>query len=203
MYSKCFKRPFDIIGSFCLFIISLPLIFIIILILFFLNEGKVFFIQERPGLNLKGFKIIKFKTMNDSKDNNGILLPNKYRLTPIGIFLRKFSLDEIPQLVNIIKGEMSLIGPRPLLMDYIPFFNDFQKRRQTVRPGMTGWAQVNGRNAISWEEKFVLDIWYVEHLSFSLDLKILLLTLIKAIKHEGISHHGDITMPRFSGNDVK
>src|SRR5690606_31873546 len=143
------------------------------------NNGRPFFLQPRPGKGGEVFKIIKFKTMNDKKDADGNLLSDAERLTPIGAFIRKTSLDEIPQLINVLKGDMSLIGPRPLLVQYLPLYNEFQKRRHEVRPGMTGWAQVNGRNTISWDKKFEYDVWYVDHLSFLLDMKILLLTIKK------------------------
>lgn len=168
--------------------------------LFFLNNGKPFFIQPRPGKNEKIFKLIKFKTMNDKRDKLGYLLPDEKRLTVVGKFVRKTSLDEIPQLINVIKGDMSLVGPRPLLVEYLPLYNEEQKRRHEVKPGITGWAQVNGRNAISWEEKFKYDVWYVDHLSFILDLKILLLTIKKVFKREGISSTNAATMERFTGS---
>ena len=163
------------------------------------NKGNAFFIQNRPGKNGKIFKIIKFKTMTDAKDTNGNLLSDNERLTAIGTFVRKTSLDEIPQLINVLKGDMSLIGPRPLLTDYLHLYNDFQNRRHEVKPGITGWAQVNGRNAISWDKKFELDVYYVEHLSFWLDLKILFLTLKKVIIREGINAEDSATMEPFQG----
>ena len=166
----------------------------------FTNNGKPFFFQARPGLYGKIFKVIKFKTMNDRKDKSGNLLPDDKRLTGIGAFIRKTSLDEIPQLLNVIKGDMSLIGPRPLLTEYLPLYDKVQIRRHEVKPGITGWAQVNGRNAISWEKKFEYDVWYVDHLSFLLDVKILFLTLQKVFKSEGISSATAATMERFTGN---
>ncbi len=182
------------------FILLFPFFILVILFLAIANKGKVFFIQQRPGKYGYLFKVIKFKTMNDRKDGNGILLPDKYRLTTIGKFIRKTSLDEIPQLINVIKGDMSIVGPRPLLVEYLPLYNTFQSRRHDVKPGITGWAQVNGRNAISWEEKFNLDIWYVDNLSFYLDLKILILTIKKVFFSEGISGAGSATMEKFKGN---
>ncbi len=164
------------------------------------NEGKPFFFQVRPGKNEKLFKIIKFKTMNEKKDEQGNLLSDAERLTKVGAFVRKTSLDEIPQLLNVIKGDMSLIGPRPLLPRYLPLYNDEQRKRHNVRPGITGWAQINGRNAISWQQKFEYDVWYVENVSFMLDLKILLLTVKKVFVSEGISQEGQATMEEFKGN---
>jgi undecaprenyl phosphate N,N'-diacetylbacillosamine 1-phosphate transferase len=168
--------------------------------LYIANRGEPFFFQPRPGKNGKIFKVIKFKTMNDGKDANGNLLPDNERLTPIGSFVRKTSLDEIPQLLNVIKGEMSLIGPRPLLIQYLPLYNAHQARRHEVRPGITGWAQVNGRNSISWQQKFDYDVWYVDNVSFTLDLKILFLTLKKVFVQEGISADGHVTIEPFKGN---
>src|SRR5690606_8080915 len=159
-----------------------------------------FFLQRRPGKHGKIFSIIKFKTMTDGKDANGGLLPDAERLTATGSFVRKTSLDEIPQLINVLKGEMSLIGPRPLLPEYLALYTRTQQRRHEVRPGITGWAQVNGRNAISWEDKFALDVWYVDHLSLNLDLKILFMTVKKVFKSEGISAEGEVTAERFKGN---
>jgi lipopolysaccharide/colanic/teichoic acid biosynthesis glycosyltransferase len=165
------------------------------------NSGKPFFFQKRPGKHEKIFSIIKFKTMNDKKDAQGNLLNDAERLTPIGAFVRKTSLDEIPQLINVLKGDMSLIGPRPLLIQYLPLYNEQQKRRHEVRPGITGWAQVNGRNAISWEQKFEYDVWYVDHCSFSTDVKILLKTIEKVFKGEGINQQGQATAEAFKGSN--
>lgn len=164
------------------------------------NNRRPFFVQSRPGKGKKIFKIIKFKTMNDKRDGEGNLLPDAERLTFIGKLIRKTSLDEIPQLINVIKGDMSLVGPRPLLTQYLPLYNDTQKRRHEVRPGITGWAQVNGRNAISWKQKFEYDVWYVDHVSFALDLKILLLTIKKVFVSEGIAQKGQATAEPFKGN---
>ncbi|WOC51494.1 hypothetical protein BPO_0847 [Bergeyella porcorum] len=168
--------------------------------LYIANGGKPFFFQLRPGKDGKIFKIIKFKTMNDKKDSDGNLLPDADRLTKIGSFVRKTSLDEIPQLLNVIKGDMSLIGARPLLPSYLELYNDFQRRRNEVKPGITGWAQVNGRNSISWEKKFEYDVWYVDNISFLLDCKILLLTILKVFKSEGINEEGQATSQEFKGN---
>ncbi|MBT8279508.1 MAG: sugar transferase, partial [Bacteroidia bacterium] len=165
------------------------------------NQGKPFFLQERPGRHEKIFKIIKFKTMNDKKDGHGILLPPEARLTKTGLFIRKYSLDEIPQLFNVIKGDMSVVGPRPLLIRYLPRYNDFQKQRHDVKPGITGWAQVNGRNALSWENKFEFDVHYVHNMSFLFDLKILLLTVKKVFKSEGIYDNDNGIVPDFQGTE--
>lgn len=164
------------------------------------GKGGVFFTQQRPGKNEVIFKLLKFKTMNDQRDANGDLLPDAERLTAIGKFIRKTSLDELPQLWNVLKGDMSLIGPRPLLVQYLPLYSAEQKRRHLVKPGITGWAQVNGRNAIGWEEKFKLDVWYVDHISLALDIKILFLTVKKVFIREGISAQGHATMDYFKGN---
>ncbi len=200
MYKFFFKSIIDFLLTIIGFLLLSPLFVIVMIGLFFANQGKPFFFQLRPGKNGKIFKIIKFKTMNDKKDSNGNLLSDAERLTKIGSFVRKTSLDEIPQLLNVIKGEMSLIGPRPLLPEYLPLYDANQARRHEVKPGMTGWAQVNGRNAISWQQKFEYDVWYVEHLSFGLDIKILLLTIMKVFKFEGINMQGQITTEAFKGN---
>lgn len=196
-----FLKPFlDFIIALFAFIILSPVFFIIFIVLLIANNGKAFFFQLRPGLNEKIFKVIKFKTMNEKKDKNGNLFQDSERLTALGQFIRKTSLDEIPQLLNVIKGDMSLIGPRPLLVEYLPLYNERQKKRHKVRPGITGWAQINGRNAIGWQQKFEYDVWYVDHLSFLLDLKIFFLTLRKVFKSEGISSSSSATMERFTGN---
>lgn len=201
IYQKYLKRILDLIlASIILITTSLVIIFVS-LVLFFLNKGHVFFLQPRPGKNEKIFYIIKFKTMNDSCDKDGNLLPDFKRLTIFGKFIRKTSIDELPQLINVVKGDMSLVGPRPLLIDYLPRYNDFQKRRHDVRPGITGWAQVNGRNTINWQQKFEHDAWYVNNLSFLLDFKILLLTLKKIIISEGVNSSSTVTMEEFKGND--
>lgn len=169
--------------------------------LYFANDGKPFFFQARPGLKEKIFNIIKFKTMNDKKDANGMLLSDELRLTALGSFVRKTSLDEIPQLFNVLKGEMSIIGPRPLLPQYLPLYSEIQKRRHEVRPGITGWAQVNGRNAISWQMKFELDVWYVNHVSFFIDCKVFFSTFMKVFKSEGINQVGQATAAPFDGTN--
>jgi lipopolysaccharide/colanic/teichoic acid biosynthesis glycosyltransferase len=170
------------------------------LVLFFSNKKSgIFFLQDRPGKNGKIFKIIKFKTMTDVKDENGILLPNNDRMTPIGTWFRKLSLDELPQLINIIKGDMSLIGPRPLMVHYLPLYSKEQRRRHDVRPGITGWAQVNGRNSISWIKKFELDVYYVDNISLLLDTKIFFQTIKKILLREGVNSSKDVTMPPFNG----
>ena len=186
MYRKIFKQLFDIVLALIALILLFPVFIFIIFLLSIENKGKPFFIQSRPGRNGKIFKIVKFKTMNDKMDSNGNLLPDIDRLTKIGNFVRKTSLDEIPQLFNVIKGDMSLIGPRPLLANYLHLYNDFQKRRHEVKPGITGWAQVNGRNAISWDKKFELDIWYVDNVSLFLDMKIIFLTIKKVLSSKDV-----------------
>lgn len=195
-----FKRLFDLLFASVGFILLFPVFITVFLLLFLANKEIPLFIQSRPGKNRVLFRIIKFKTMNDRTDSAGKLLSDDKRLTKIGRFIRKTSLDEIPQLLNVIKGDMSLVGPRPLLVEYLPLYNEEQKRRHKVKPGITGWAQVNGRNAISWEEKFKFDIWYVDNQSFLLDLKILLLTIKKVFKREGISSTNAATMERFTGS---
>ena len=203
LYKHVVKRLLDFILASLGFILLFPIFAITWLVLAIKNKGKAFFYQERPGKNERIFKIIKFKTMNDNTDANGELLPPSERLTKAGIFVRKYSLDEIPQLLNVIKGDMSLIGPRPLLIRYLPRYNDFQKQRHLIKPGITGWAQVNGRNAISWEQKFEYDVWYVKNLSFPLDLKILFLTVYKVIKKDGIYSVENDIVPDFMGTESK
>lgn len=200
MYKNAIKRFLDFSIALIGLVLILPLFILVIIGLFFANQGKPFFFQLRPGKNGQLFKIIKFKTMNDKKDNEGNLLSDVERLTKIGAFVRKTSLDEIPQLLNVIKGDMSLIGPRPLLPEYLPLYNEFQKRRHEVKPGITGWAQVNGRNAISWEQKFEYDVWYVENFSFLLDLQILNKTIKKVFKREGITAENTVSAEAFKGN---
>jgi lipopolysaccharide/colanic/teichoic acid biosynthesis glycosyltransferase len=199
MYNKYLKPVFDFSASLVALLVFLPLFILITVALYFANSGKPFFFQQRPGKNGKIFKIVKFKTMTDAKDVNGNLLPDAERLTTIGTFVRKTSLDEIPQLINVLKGDMSLIGPRPLLTQYLHLYNDFQNRRHEVKPGITGWAQVNGRNAISWDKKFELDVWYVDHSSFLVDLKILFKTILKVVKKEGINAADAATIEPFNG----
>ncbi len=200
MYKNSIKRVGDFVIALVGILILSPIFIIVVVGLCFANKGRPFFFQPRPGKDGRVFKILKFKTMNDKKDLQGNLLPDANRLTPIGSFVRKTSLDEIPQLINVLKGDMSLIGPRPLLVQYLPLYNDFQKQRHEVRPGITGWAQVNGRNAISWDQKFKYDVWYVEHVSFLLDLKIFFLTIKKVFVREGISAEGQATIEAFKGN---
>lgn len=200
MYKELFKPFFDIISALIGLILLFPIFLVVTVFLFFANDGKPFFFQLRPGKNGKIFKIIKFKTMNDRKDANGNLLPDGDRLTKIGSFVRKTSLDEIPQLLNVVLGDMSIVGPRPLLTTYMHLYNDFQNRRHEVKPGITGWAQVNGRNAISWDKKFELDVWYVDNISFLLDVKILLKTIQKVLKSDGINATDAATTEPFQGS---
>ncbi|MDO9155200.1 MAG: sugar transferase [Paludibacter sp.] len=201
MYKYYIKRICDVIISLFGIIGLSPVILLFTILLYFVNKGAgVFFTQERPGKNAHVFKLIKFKTMTDERDLEGKLLPDAVRLTKIGKFVRSTSLDEIPQLFNVLKGDMSLIGPRPLLIKYLPLYSKEQARRHEVRPGITGWAQVNGRNNISWQKKFELDVWYVDHVSFLLDVKILFMTIKKVFKREGISSDTSATMEAFIGN---
>lgn len=201
MYKIFFKRFFDFFIALIGLIVLSPIFIAVMIGLYFANQGKPFFFQARPGLHERIFKIIKFKTMNDKKDVQGNLLSDAERLTPIGAFVRKTSLDEIPQLINVLKGDMAIIGPRPLLPQYLPLYNETQKRRHNVRPGITGWAQVNGRNAISWSKKFELDVWYVDHISFKTDLNVFLTTFKKVFKSEGISADGHVTIEPFNGKN--
>lgn len=201
MYKLVFKRFLDFIIALLGLILLSPIFLLVTLCLIISNQGKPFFFQDRPGKDERVFKIIKFKTMNDKKDANGNLLSDAERLTKIGNIVRKTSLDEIPQLINVLKGDMSLIGPRPLRTYYLPLYNVEQKKRHLVRPGITGWAQVNGRNAISWTRKFELDVYYVNNMSFWLDLKILFLTIKKVFIREGISQEGQATVEPFNGNN--
>lgn len=203
MYKNFIKPAIDFVLALVGFLFLSPIFVLVTIGLFFANDGKPFFFQLRPGKNGKIFKIIKFKTMTDKKDENGNLLPDADRLTKIGSFVRKTSLDEIPQLLNVIKGDMSLVGPRPLLPKYLELYNDFQRRRNEVKPGITGWAQVNGRNSISWEKKFEYDVWYVDNVSFLLDIKILILTVLKVVKSEGINEQGQATSNEFKGNNIE
>ena len=202
MYKVCFKRLLDLLFVLLVLFVSSPLLLIVSVWLFFANEKNgIFFVQERPGLKGRIFKMIKFKTMTDERDKEGNLLPDEKRLTRIGRFVRSISLDELPQLFNVLKGDMSLIGPRPLLPQYLPLYSVKQAKRHDVRPGITGWAQVNGRNAISWQRKFEYDVWYVDHLSFVLDMKILFLTIKKVFIREGINSSTSATMELFTGNN--
>lgn len=201
MYKKFLKRFLDFLISATVLLIIWPILLLITIFLHFANRGAgAFFTQSRPGKNEKIFKVIKFKTMTDEKDANGKLLPDAQRLTKVGKFIRSTSLDELPQLINVLKGDMALIGPRPLLPEYLPLYSKEQARRHEVRPGITGWAQVHGRNAISWQEKFRLDVWYADHCSLAIDLKIIWLTIMKVVKREGISSATSATMEPFKGN---
>jgi lipopolysaccharide/colanic/teichoic acid biosynthesis glycosyltransferase len=202
LYKSIIKPIADFLSAFILLLILSPFILVTMLVLLVANKGSIFFIQQRPGLHAKPFNIIKFKTMRDAFDHHGNPLPDHIRLTKAGKFVRSASLDELLQLINVLKGDMSLIGPRPLLMKYLPRYTEEQSRRHLVRPGISGWAQVNGRNAISWEEKFKLDLFYVQHQSLSLDLKILFLTIINILQRKGISADGQATMEEFKGNSA-
>lgn len=202
MYKNFLKRGIDFLLVLCVLAVIWPILLVITLWLHFANKGAgAFFLQERPGKNNKIFKVIKFKTMTDEQDTDGNLLPDEQRLTKVGRFVRSTSIDELPQLINVLKGDMALIGPRPLLVQYLPLYNKIQARRHEVRPGITGWAQCHGRNAISWSKKFELDVWYVDHCSFLLDLKIILLTIKKVLVREGISSETSATMEPFTGNN--
>jgi len=199
MYANFFKPLIDFTAALVAILLFSPIFLVLMILLCFANDGKPFFFQQRPGKNGRVFSIVKFKTMNDRKDENGNLLPDEKRLTKLGSFIRKTSLDEIPQLINVLKGDMSLVGPRPLLVKYLSLYNQRQARRHEVRPGITGWAQVNGRNAISWEQKFELDVYYVEHISLALDIKTLYLTVLKVIKRSDINTDGVATTITFTG----
>lgn len=201
MYKSIFKRFLDFgLAVAILFFLS-PLIIFLLILLSVSNCGNPFFVQKRPGMNEVPFFVIKFRTMNNKTDKYGNLLPDNERITRLGRFVRKTSLDELPQLINVLKGDMSFIGPRPLLIEYLPLYTIEQKRRHTVRPGITGWAQVNGRNSISWKEKFDLDLWYVNNISLKLDIRILLLTIYKVAKQDGINRSKFITMEKFNGRN--
>ena len=200
MYKHFFKRVIDFTVVLCALLVIWPILLIITVWLHFANKGAgAFFLQERPGMDGEIFRVIKFKTMTDERDANGNLLPDAERLTKVGKFVRSTSIDELPQLVNVLKGDMSLIGPRPLLPQYLPLYSREQARRHEARPGITGWAQCHGRNAISWTEKFKLDVWYVDHCSFLLDLKIIFITIKKVLVREGISQQGQATTEKFNG----
>lgn len=202
MYKHFFKRLIDFILVLCVLLVIWPILLIITVWLHFANKGAgAFFTQDRPGKNGKIFKVIKYKTMTDERDTEGNLLPDADRLTKVGRFVRSTSIDELPQLINVLKGDMALIGPRPLLPQYLPLYSLEQARRHEVRPGITGWAQINGRNAISWTKKFEYDVWYVDHCSFLLDLKIVFLTIKKVFIREGISQEGQATMEFFNGKN--
>ncbi len=200
MYNPFFKRVLDFIFSLIGFLTLLPIIVVLIFILLFVNKGKPFFFQQRPGKNEKPFNIIKFKTMVDVDSQKDDEVHNLSRVTKVGAFIRKYSLDEVLQLVNVLKGDMSLVGPRPLLMEYLPLYNEIQSKRHHIRPGITGWAQVKGRNSIVWKKKFEYDVWYVENLSFILDVKILILTIKKVFIKEGVNSDENLTMEVWKGN---
>jgi len=193
------KRAMDLVGALAALVLLSPVVFVLCILVRSQLGSPVFFRQVRPGIEGRPFKMVKFRTMTDERGPNGALLPDDRRLTALGAWLRSTSLDELPELFNVLKGDMSLVGPRPLLMDYLSLYNDRQARRHEVRPGITGWAQINGRNALSWEEKFELDVWYVDNRSLWLDIKILFKTVLKVLKRDGISHGEDATMPRFKG----
>lgn len=201
MYKNYIKRIIDFVAALCGLILLCPLLLVLIVILYIQNDGKPFFFQERPGKDKRPFYIIKFKSMTDARDANGNLLPDNQRITKAGNFIRKTSMDELPQLINVLKGDMSIVGPRPLLFKYIPLYTAEQLRRHEVRPGITGWAQVNGRNSISWTDKFKLDVYYVNNISLLLDMRILWMTLLKVIKKEGVNQTEDIPMQPFNGNN--
>lgn len=200
MYKAFFKYIFDFVIATVFLCVAFPFMLLIAFILLFLNNGKVFFKQKRPGFKERVFTIYKFKTMNEKKDSNGFLLPDVERITAFGRFMRRFSLDELPQIFNVLSGRLSIVGPRPLLVEYLELYSDFQKRRHSVRPGITGWAQVNGRNAISWDDKFKYDVWYADNLSFWLDLKIIFKTIQKVFISDGVNANENTTMERFTGN---
>ncbi len=197
------KRLVDISGAIGGLLVLCPIFLVLVLLVRHKLGSPTLFTQVRPGMRGAPFKMMKFRTMTDERDENGDLLPDDVRLTKFGAFLRSTSLDELPELINVLKGDMSLVGPRPLLMEYLPLYSERQYRRHEVRPGITGWAQINGRNALSWEEKFELDVWYVENRSLWLDIKILFLTILKVVKRDGISHGGEATMPKFTGSGDK
>lgn len=201
MYKNIFKRILDIVASFFGLLLLSPVLIIIAIILYFQNDGQPFFFQERPGRNAKPFNIVKFKSMTDTRDANGKLLPDNLRITKAGSFIRKTSLDELPQLFNVLIGDMSLVGPRPLLYKYIPLYSEEQMRRHKLRPGITGWAQVNGRNSISWTDKLRLDVFYIDNISLILDIKILWLTILKVVKKEGVNQSAERPMEPFNGNN--
>lgn len=203
IYMRYVKRPVGFLGALTALILLSPLFVITIVLLYFANKGKVFFTQERPGKNVKIFKVIKFKTMTDEKDSEGNLLPDADRLTKVGVFIRSTSIDELPQLINILKGDMAFIGPRPLLVQYLPLYSEEQHRRHDVTPGLSGWAQVNGRNNISWSRKFELDVYYVDHISLLMDIKVFITTINKVIKRKDIntSFGTSATMDAFKGNN--
>ncbi|WP_339855497.1 sugar transferase [Porticoccus hydrocarbonoclasticus] len=195
------KRAMDLVGALAALVLLSPIVVVLCILVRSKLGSPVFFCQVRPGIEGRPFKMVKFRTMSDERGPDGALLPDDQRLTALGAWLRSTSLDELPELFNVLKGDMSLVGPRPLLMDYLSLYNDRQARRHEVRPGITGWAQINGRNALSWEEKFELDVWYVDNRSLWLDIKILFKTVLQVLKRDGISHGEDATMPRFKGSN--
>jgi len=202
MYRHFFKRFIDIAASLCVLLLLSPLLLLVTVWLHFANKGAgAFFLQERPGKDARIFRVIKFKTMTDERDANGELLPDEQRLTRVGRFVRSTSIDELPQLVNVLRGDMSLIGPRPLLPRYLPLYSREQARRHEVRPGITGWAQCHGRNAISWAQKFSYDVWYVDHCTFLVDCRIVWMTLMAVVRRDGISQEGQATMESFNGHN--
>jgi undecaprenyl phosphate N,N'-diacetylbacillosamine 1-phosphate transferase len=201
VYTSFIKPFFDKVFSLVVLIVSSPILLLTWLVLLIANGGKAWFVQPRPGKDGKIFNIIKFKTMTDARDSSGNLLPDGQRLTRAGDLVRKLSIDELPQMINVFKGDMSIVGPRPLLVEYLPLYNSQQKKRHEVKPGITGWAQVNGRNAISWEQKFGYDIWYVQHCSFMIDMKIIFLTIVKVFRSEGIRGENSATMEKFRGSN--
>jgi len=202
MYKHFFKRAFDFCISLTALVVVSPLLLVVAIWLYFANKGAgVFFFQERPGKDAKLFRVVKFKTMTDECGADGRLLPDVQRLTRVGRFVRSTSLDELPQLINVVKGDMALIGPRPLMPKYLPLYSSEQARRHEVRPGISGWAQCHGRNNISWEEKFRLDVWYVDHLSLWVDIKIIFITIYKVFRREGISQEGQATIEAFNGHN--
>lgn len=203
MYRNYYKQVFDFSLALLGIFILLPVFILLAVLVFWANGGNPFFLQWRPGKDGKLFRIIKFKTMSDQKDSHGNLLPDEQRLTHIGKFMRKTSLDEIPQLLNVLKGDMSFVGPRPLLPFYLDLYNEFQRRRNEVKPGITGWAQVNGRNNVPWKKRFELDVWYVDHISFILDVKILWLTVLKVLSFKDVNENGQATSQEFKGNDIE
>ena len=203
MYQSTLKPFFDFMGALVLLLLTGPLFIVLLVVLAVSNGGNPFFLQRRPGKDERIFTIVKFKTMNDKKDQTGNLLPDSERLTKVGRFVRSTSLDELPQLLNVLKGDMSFVGPRPLLPEYLPLYSEMQKKRHNVKPGITGWAQVNGRNAISWERKFEYDVWYVDNICFTLDIRILWRTILKVFKREGIIEKGQATARHFRGNFKK
>lgn len=200
MYRNVIKPFFDLTTAVCLIVVTMPVFLACCVILAIANRGNIFFTQNRPGKNARIFRLVKFKTMNDKRDSAGKLLPDDQRLTRVGLFIRKTSLDELPQLLNVIMGDMSFVGPRPLLIHYLPLYNEHQKRRHEVKPGITGWAQVNGRNSITWQQKFDYDVWYVDNISLAVDIRILFRTVFKVIKADGISGANTLTMEEFKGN---